>query len=176
MSSVKKEARLSGLLLARKGTAIPAHTDHRLTIQALNPVQHHRVLSHPTEDFYTEEADSSKFAEAVKEINNVKKRQYNNVDFDEDAAPKASKVIARTNTGQQSVKMKNDEVPASRKDVSAKRIAMTLRMEQEDHLKLRIYAAHSRKSCQEIISAALEMYLNEDKKVCDLGECSCLTN
>ena len=50
MSSVKKEARLSGLLLARKGTAIPAHTDHRLTIQALNPVQHHRALPHPAED------------------------------------------------------------------------------------------------------------------------------
>ncbi|HPF47345.1 MAG: hypothetical protein KDF58_06530 [Alphaproteobacteria bacterium] len=176
MSSVKKEARLSGLLLARKGTAIPAHTDHRLTIQALNPVQHHRALPHPAEDIKAEDTDNSRFVEAVMEINNVKKRQYNNVDFDEDAEPKATKVIARANIGQHTVQKKNDKVPDNRKDVSSKRIAMTLRMEQDDHLKLRIYAAHSRKSCQEIISAALEMYLNEDKKVCDLGECSCLTN
>ena len=98
------------------------------------------------------------------------------MDFDEDAEPKATKVIARANIGQHTVQKKNDKVPDNRKDVSSKRIAMTLRMEQDDHLKLRIYAAHSRKSCQEIISAALEMYLNEDKKVCDLGECSCLTN
>ncbi|MCP5381186.1 MAG: hypothetical protein H6912_02335 [Kordiimonadaceae bacterium] len=175
MSTVKKEARLSGLLLARKGSAIPAHTDHRLTMQALNPVLHHRPLSHPAEDFKAEDTDNSRLIDAVKEINNVKKRQYNNINFDEEE-PKVTKVIAKSNTGQQTVKKKNDKVPESRKEVSAKRIAMTLRMEQEDHLKLRIYAAHSRKSCQEIISAALEMYLNEDKKVCDLGECSCLTN
>jgi predicted HicB family RNase H-like nuclease len=52
---------------------------------------------------------------------------------------------------------------------------MTLRMEHDDHLKLRLYAAHSRNSCQEIISEALNHYLNQSEKVCDLSNCKCLS-
>jgi len=42
---------------------------------------------------------------------------------------------------------------------------MTLRMEEENHLRLRLYSAHTRKSCQVILSEALDSYLvkNNDK-------------
>lgn len=200
MSSVKKEARLSGMLLARKGSALPAHTDHRLTVQAFDAQQKQSsVEGSARQDFKAEETDHSSFVDAVKEINDVTKRQYNK-SFNElevkaepivkvAAEPKVEKavepkvdvkvepkVVEKIMVGK--VQPVDDGAPTENKraDQATKRIAMTLRMEQEDHLKLRLYAAHSRQSCQEIISAALDMYLSEDQKVSGMSECSCLKN
>ena len=90
------------------------------------------------------------------------------------------KIVVRQASPQKSVPQKSvtttEITPTQEKAIKSKRIAMTLRMENEDHLKLRLYAAHSRKSCQEIISEALEMYLSEDEKVCGLSDCNCLNN
>ena len=72
--------------------------------------------------------------------------------------------------------IKDKVTPVENKVTAKRRIAMTLRMGQEEHLKLRLYAAHSRKSCQEIISEALEMYLTEDEIICNLSDCNCLTS
>ncbi len=162
MSTVKKEARLSGMLLARKGAAQPAHTDHRLNMQAFEQAERGFQKVHVK----SEKSDSSMLAEAVKEINKVTKRQYNEVVKEENM--KVKPATSRNST--------SEWTPSSKKPVGAgKRIAMTLRMEQEEHLKLRLYAAHSRKSCQEIISEALELYLIKDKSVCGLSDCNCLT-
>lgn len=162
MSIVKKEARLSGMLLARKGAALPAHTDHRLNMQAFEQAE----IGFSKVEVKSEKTDSSMLAEAVKEINKVTKRQYNEVVKEENMKVKPA-------TSKQST---SEWTPVNKKPVGAgKRIAMTLRMEQEEHLKLRLYAAHSRKSCQEIISEALEQYLTKDKSVCGLSDCNCLT-
>tara|TARA_R110002073_G_scaffold142283_6_gene294126 strand:+ start:1817 stop:2347 length:531 start_codon:yes stop_codon:yes gene_type:complete len=176
MSSVKKEARLSGILLARKGSALPAHTDHRLTIQAFDAQQTQSKVSRTThQDFKAETSDHNGFVKAVKEINDVTKRQYNKVLSATE--PKVEpKVAEKSEVSKAPSAVKVEKTVLENTDKAAKRIAMTLRMEQDDHLKLRLYAAYSRKSCQEIISAALDMYLNEDKKVCGLSDYNSLTN
>lgn len=170
MSTVKKEARLSGMLLARKGSAQPAHTDHKLNIQAFEKVH----TPPPREEIKTDRNDGSMLAEAVKEINKVTRRQYNQVVTEEDVHVKPVKEKVDVQT-KKNVAVESDNIKPAKRPVGAgKRIAMTLRMEQDEHLKLRLYAAHSRKSCQEIISEALEAYLSEDDKVCGLSECNCL--
>jgi len=45
---------------------------------------------------------------------------------------------------------------------SHKRIAMTLRMEEDDHLRLKLHSAYTRKSCQMILSEALDLYIEEN--------------
>lgn len=175
MSSVKKEARLSGMLLARKGKAHPAHTDHKLTVQVMDQFADKSPEKEPLREFSTTQSDDGSLVEAVNEINQVTKRQYNNV------IKGATKVLETKIEEKPVAKIVEQEVKVApqttiipRKEVLSveaaepahKRIAMTLRMETADHLKLRLYSAHSRKSCQEIISEALEVYLDNDEKVC----------
>ncbi len=170
MSTVKKEARLSGMLLAKKGTAQPAHTDHRLNMQALEQQMEEARVQPNVE---TDNSDSSMLAEAVQEINKVTKRQYSKVVGDEEEArvePATKQVPLKGKVALP----RNEQPPVKKPTGAGKRIAMTLRMEHDEHLKLRLFAAHSRKSCQEIISDALEQYLSEDDKVCGLSECNCL--
>ena len=57
---------------------------------------------------------------------------------------------------------KSKSAKSSKEPAVCKRIAMTLRMEEENHLRLRIYSAHTRKSCQVILSEALDLYLSEN--------------
>jgi len=169
MSSVKKEARLSGILLARKGSALPAHTDHKLTMQAVEECQNQSEAQSARQEIKTDQLDHSLLVEAVKEINDVTKRQYNKV-VSEVASqnyiePEVEhEVRVKVSDRKISQLVNNDLKPASNKEQAGKRIAMTLRMERDEHLKLRLHAAHSRKSCQDIISAALDMYLSEDEK------------
>ena len=185
MSTVKKEARLSGLLLARKGTAQPAHTDHKLTVQAFDPLEMQQAVRESFHEFEVESSDQSMLVEAVKEINDVTRRQYNNavkssgeakIDKSQEVKVEKKQVVVKKAPVAKTEMKKTAPPVEPKKQVASKRIAMTLRMEQDDHLKLRLYAAHSRKSCQEIISAALDMYLSEDDKVCDLSDCNCLNN
>lgn len=198
MSVVKKEARLSGMLLARKGSALPAHTDHRLTVHAVEPVQSKEELQEVNKERENHKeilpaaTDPGMLVEAVKEINNVTKRQYNKAVSDTELAfepkvetqqikPKVEvniepEVEANVEVRKAPPVVKADVTPTENAKEEAKRIAMTLRMEHAAHLKLRLYAAHSRKSCQEIISEALDMYLSEDEKVCGLSDCNCLAN
>lgn len=185
MSLVKKEARLSGMLLARKGSALPAHTDHRLTVHAVEPVQNKKDLQkvgkerENRSDIVPAETDTGMLVEAVKEINNVTKRQYNEIidEIEQVPEPKVeAKIEPALETKIATPIIGADVTPTKNVKPGTKRIAMTLRMEQADHLKLRLYAAHSRKSCQEIISEALGMFLSKDEKVCGLSDCNCLAN
>lgn len=163
MSTVKKEARLSGMLLARKGDAAPAHTDHKLTIQALDQFSAPNRSTDIIDEHKVNPVASQEWAEAVSEIAELTQKQSNAVVEPQEVVKQ--KVVKTT---EKRVEKEKNVAKAT------KRIAMTLRMEQEDHLKLRLYAAHSRKSCQEIISDALDAYLSKDDKVCNISDCSCL--
>lgn len=164
MSVLKKEARLTAMLLAKKGTAAPAHTDHRLTKQVMDQfeVYSQEKLSNEFYDInalYMDEAvnvddDSYDLANAINEIENINAKQKNKLKIAE---------IPQYNI-EEEVTVKSDEGKNVKKNIAGKRIAMTLRMDQQDHLKLRLYAAHTRKSCQEIISDALGIYLEQKEE------------
>lgn len=52
---------------------------------------------------------------------------------------------------------------ASKRQVGAgKRIAMTLRLEHDQHLKLRLFSAHLKRSSQEVMMDALERYFRDE--------------
>lgn len=170
MSTVKKEARLSAMLLAKKGTAQPAHTDHRLNMQAFERAE----AARPHVEVKSADSDSSMLAEAVKEINKVTRRQYSKVVGEEETEVRAAEKNVQVTTEYVNGQTK-EQAPVKKPVGAGKRIAMTLRMDQEEHLKLRLFAAHSRKSCQEIISDALEIYLNKKDTVCGLSDCNCLS-
>ncbi len=44
---------------------------------------------------------------------------------------------------------------------SGKRIAMTVRLDHEQHLRLRVFSAHKQRSSQEILALALDRYIDE---------------
>lgn len=51
----------------------------------------------------------------------------------------------------------------SKRPVGAgKRIAMTVRLDHEQHLRLRVFSAHKRLSSQEILALALDRYIDEN--------------
>lgn len=165
MITVKKEARLSGMLLARKGAAAPTHTDHKLTIQAMDQFGSKTRQTDFVKEASKDEGVKEEWVEAVSEIAELTQKQNN-------ALVEPPKVVQKEAVESS----KTEEPPVKNTAKAGKRIAMTLRMEQNDHLKLRLYAAHSRKSCQDIISDALEMYLSGEDKVCNISDCSCLKN
>lgn len=171
MSTVKKEARLSGMLLARKGLALPAYTDHRLTFRATDQFiesnQERIIPKELTNDDFNniDHLDKHELSNAINELKTIHKKQTNN-----------SLNVSKNNNVDQASAPENGKQNKLSKNAETKRIAMTLRMEQEDHLKLRLFAAHSRKSCQEIISEALELYLIKSEKVCLMEDCNCLSS
>lgn len=189
MSSVKKEARLSGILLARKGSALPAYTDHRLTFQAMDQMFHSgqeriipKELTHDDVN-NTNHIDRHELSNAINELKTIHKKQTSsrlnisqNESFEKTLDNKVNQQKQSSPKSSHANQAQNVMSKAPNKNVQGKRIAMTLRMEQDDHLKLRLYAAHSRKSCQEIISEALELYLSKSDKVCLMEECNCLSS
>ncbi len=173
MSVVKKEARLTGLLLARKGTAAPAHTDHRLTKQVMDQFEIYGQEKFEGEIYdinaiYMEEADNTDnndLADAINKIETINAKQNNSV--------KIIEVPEKNN--EEKVSDNSNEGENIKSNIFGKRIAMTLRMDQQDHLKLRLYAAHTRKSCQEIISEALDGYLSHKQEKYNINGCNRLT-
>jgi len=184
MSTVKKEARLSGLLLARKGVASPSHTDHRLNVQVMDQFASQKQTQpsvHET-NFGNDSEGHDNFDAVIEEVKSLSKKQSNviagEVPVEQDTVS-AVEVVEEETIIEKSVevqKRETEDKSVSNSSLAVKRIAMTLRMEQEDHLKLRLYAAHTRKSCQEIISEALDSYLNQDEKSCGMSNCNCLSS
>ena len=79
MSTVKKEARLSGMLLARKGAAAPAHTDHKLTIQAMDQFGSKARQSDLVDETSMGKGVKEEWVEAVSEIAELTQKQNNAV-------------------------------------------------------------------------------------------------
>jgi len=175
--NAKKAARLSGALLARKGAASPAQT----TLSMHQPVINR--FASPQEDpdslkqaaillgeeksehepgIHSAAENGAFLANGVEAFNDLADRPQSMVRPVKAGAKKQQvKKIGIGSKGK--VSSKNSVPSKSSKDPAVKnRIAMTLRMEAESHLKLRIFSAHTRKSCQEILSEALEFYLEHN--------------
>jgi hypothetical protein len=57
---------------------------------------------------------------------------------------------------------RSTSIISTKNAAETKRIAMTLRMNGDDHLKLRLFSAYSKNSCQKIITEALGYYLENN--------------
>lgn len=68
----------------------------------------------------------------------------------------------RTNSKLNTAKAGANDSVEKRPVGAGERVAMTLRLEHEQHLRLRLYAAHTRKSSQEIMKDALEKYIDDN--------------
>jgi hypothetical protein len=80
MSIVKKEARLSGILLARKGSAEPAYTDHRLTKQlndSMVRADNDMKPSYNDDHNQNGETSLSSLEDIIREVQRVSERQHN---------------------------------------------------------------------------------------------------
>jgi len=126
--NVKQVSRLTGALLAKKGTAAPVQTS--------------LVMNQSASRFFTSQQDETRVAS--KKLAQADNKENN-----------------KAGNGQVSTK-KSGTTKSSKERAVNRRIAMTLRMEEENHLKLRIFSAHTRKSCQVILSEALDIYLTEN--------------
>ncbi|MCF6195316.1 MAG: hypothetical protein L3J50_01340 [Emcibacter sp.] len=150
--NVKQVSRLTGALLARKGSAAPTPASAFMNQQAFDnfaaPVQSEDV-STPLDDAI----------ETIKELTGRQKgAKYNEGVSLKEKESRQKKSVTR---GKVSTR-KSQSSKSSIEPAESKRIAMTLRMVEEDHLKLRIFSAHTRKSCQTILSEALDIYLAEN--------------
>jgi len=134
MEKIKKISRLTGALLAKKGTAAPSSAPSLLNQQVLD---HFPPTQNQPDKIALEKP-------AVKADENI---------AEEKPAVAVDQQPSSTNM---------DFATAAENSVTGRRIAMTLRMAREDHLKLRLFSAHTRKSCQAILSEALERYLVEN--------------
>ncbi len=56
------------------------------------------------------------------------------------------------------------------------RVRVSLRLDPHRHLRLKLLAAHSRTSMQEMLIAALDAFLDGEGECVKDGSCSCLTN
>jgi hypothetical protein len=53
-------------------------------------------------------------------------------------------------------------------------VAMTLRLEEKQHKRLRLISVHCHKSAREIMTTALDIYLSKLEKELDITACECL--
>lgn len=65
-------------------------------------------------------------------------------------------------------------MPSPKVTTKSARARVTLRLNADRHLKLKLAAAHSRKSIQAIVTAALDRYLDQTAPDLCGGACSCL--
>lgn len=138
MKNVKQVSRLTGSLLAKKGTAIPSQIGKSYNEQVINR-------------FPSENREIQKDNSPVKEKG-----------LDKVVTPKAIE-DKKNHLQKASFGKKNNKKNTLKTAAVKKRIAMTLRMNEESHLNLRLFSAHTRKSCQLILSEALQLYLEQNK-------------
>lgn len=233
---MKKEARLTGLLLARKGKAAPSPASASMVRPAfeqfenaqeyygipdvgLNENEQSGIEQSENEQFHnanqTEEA-LQVAAQTVRKLSAIREKsgtaptksqalkedtEHNDFqNIDSQRNPQIDNVIAGHSDGlngghklsaldkKPSIKPKvfgragskksaldAKEVPGTVKKSSrsasiistknaaeTKRIAMTLRMNGDDHLKLRLFSVYSKRSCQKILTEALGYYLENN--------------
>jgi hypothetical protein len=152
--NVKQVSRLTGALLARKGSASPTPASAFMNQQAFDRF----AAPAPGEDVQTSLDDA---IETIKDVTGRQSgtKQNEGVSLKEKESRQKKSVTRGKASTRKSQSGKSSIEPAE-----SKRIAMTLRMVEEDHLKLRIFSAHTRKSCQTILSEALDIYLAENSE------------
>ncbi len=144
---------MTGALLAKKGSAAPSQASLSMNQTVINR------FATPEYEASVQVDDNGLLEKAIETVRELTTRQNKPIE-----AEKTSKAEKSVEKGQISIR-KPDSLKSSKQPAANKRIAMTLRMDEESHLKLRIFSAHTRKSCQVILSEALELYLvkNADK-------------
>ncbi|WP_321389274.1 hypothetical protein [Emcibacter sp.] len=164
--TMRKEARLTGSLLARKGRAIPSPSSPKFSAPAINRFEH--IEQGNTAEVKPEAGKSeSPLENTIGTVRKLAEIQGKKVSpTDEKTTSMASKIFGR--------RKKVDAGTKASKAAAGKRVAMTLRMNEEDHLKLRLYSAHTRMSCQEVLTEALDMYLSHQSEDMNAKKCSCL--
>ncbi|RIK95257.1 MAG: hypothetical protein DCC73_02455 [Proteobacteria bacterium] len=145
---MKRPARLTGALLARKGQAAPAQT--------ASPIYY--PFAEATEG-ETPRHDLTQLAEA-----SAARPRF--------APPPAAEVKAAKNNGGKSRDFGGRA--AGPTDVGGNRAALTLRLDEERHLRLRVFSAHSKRSSQDILTQALDEYLERHSYDGNMRHCDCL--
>ena len=128
---MKRTARLTSALLARKGFAAPAH------------VQTAPHIHYP----FSDAADASADISPVLQMPSP-------------APVKRTRPFGR-----------RQEEPAP---LRTHRAAMTLRLDEERHLRLRVFSAHTKQSSQEVLTKALDEYLKRHSNSPEMRCCDCL--
>lgn len=191
---MKKAARLSSTLLARKGFASPA---------AAVPMfgKAHRYGQgdghHHIRDVVYDHVDPE---DAISEGNDGESGEMDQVDLDPNPSSAASPMPGSINglmdrvrhslaprhetpdantapDDRNSGKMAKDlarDIECCKGDPSGKRVAMTLRLDQPRHLRLRVLSAHINRSSQEILTEALDSYLDQFAHMSEMQQCECL--
>lgn len=144
---MKRPARLTGALLARKGNAAPA--------QATSP-----IYLPFTEAMAEEESgqDITLLAEAGAAHPHL-------------AALPAAEGKANGSGNKERGLGGRGTKPT---DVGGSRAALTLRLDEERHLRLRVFSAHSKRSSQDILTQALDEYLERHSYDGNMRHCDCL--
>jgi len=161
VKNVKGVSRLTGSLLAKKGTAAPSPASLSMNQAVLDrfPAPEYDPAT-PTPVGGPDSHDNDSLESAIDSVKKISTRQ--------NGSPANNESGENTDIPKKSVSadIALDRAPKNqpKKQVGTKRIAMTLRMEPENHLRLRILSAHTRKSCQVILSEALDLYFMENEE------------
>lgn len=145
---MKSVARLTGSLLARKGFAAPAQN---IIPDSMMHSQHH-VMAHPAVTPQDKPGLVATRLAAIRE-----------------QATGSSKPTSCTKGGAEGCRVADNDSAGD-----GKRVAMTLRLDSRRHLKLRVLAAHVHMSSQEILTVALDEYLERNADKPGLRNCDCL--
>lgn len=168
---MKEQARLTSELLARKGFALPgtrpAHVYH-------SPFGALPATPTPESDANTQstpllDVEDRKIPDSME--NSSPPNQWTQSTL-QDAAGEPDALPQKNEIAPENLPSAN---PASTKSHAVgKRVAMTLRLDDDRHLKLRLVAAHGKTSCQKILIEALDSYLNGLTEADMPAECVCL--
>ncbi len=182
VKNVKGVSRLTGSLLAKKGTAAPSPASlsmNQAVLDRFPAPEYDPATSTPVGGPGSHDNDSLESAiDSVKKISirqngaTPNNKSGKNLDISkeavsDDSVPDKGKAPRGNPSGQKSnfgCAPEKQSGKQPKKQVGTKRIAMTLRMEPENHLRLRILSAHTRKSCQVILSEALDLYFMENEE------------
>ena len=146
---MKSLSRLNGGLLARKGTAAPS-TDLRPEAGSLDRIGEPLPFSRKDDDVTPSPAE-----EKVQSV-------YTGVH----SRPRISirKAMAQKKVA---------EAAAKKRAENADRVAMTVRMDEDQHVKLKVYCAHMKKSAQEVFLEALDNFIDSHQNDVEMANCAC---
>lgn len=157
MNELKPFASLSSSLLARKGQARPAMRPQLIALNStLEDLGWNDMGSDP--ELVVEEAPAPIYADNTDDVeqNPVVRAQENIVDAFAQMPSLTARMIRKPGTALRNL----GKTPVLHANAGAKgKVAFTLRLDGERHLKLRIASAMSHRSAQQIVTEALDQYL-----------------
>ncbi len=210
---MKKAARLSSSLLAKKGFASPAaavpmfgkahyygqmhhHHIRDVVYDHVDPDQVDLDPNLPADGDLTANPDST--ADAEMPVNGIE--QESSEDAEEPASydeGSDNSLVKRIEKGLKSLRRPENEAEdgagkagaakaksndraqnlpegCCKGQPSGKRVAMTLRLDHPRHLRLRVLSAHTNRSSQDILTEALDNFLDQFAHMAEMRQCDCL--